>query len=275
MPNKKRRSKNAPALDFELPPTTLAKTSNLSSTKSRLRAKRNRRSANTFEAQDDTPKAFTRLLAFAAGTRRLPKGPDNGRPPPPSSNKKRKTAAAAAADTKAAEAKEHKMQHAAQQLTIQPGESLREFNRRVDASLPVDLKVAREPRKPKAKKPAAPASTPTPGEGEGEDGGGDYRDHSDGEGGGRKRKRRAASPDPWAVLAAKRAAPRFGDVAGAPPSLARPREVLHSRGIVGVDVEGVPRSAGSRARREGLAVERRGVVEAYRRLVQGRRGEEV
>ncbi|KAH0602550.1 uncharacterized protein H6S33_008631 [Morchella sextelata] len=265
MPNKKRRNKNAPSLDFELPPTTLAKTTNLSTTKSRLRAKRNRRATNTFESQDDTPKAFTRLLAFAAGTRRLPKGPDNGRPPPSSSSssssKKRKTA-----DADPKEAKEQKMKDAAEQLTIQPGESLREFNRRVDASLPVDLKVAREPRKPKAKKAEAAKAAPAQ---ELEEEG----DYSDGEGGGRRKRRRAASPDPWAVLASKREAPKFGDVAPAPPSLARPREVLHSRGIV--DVEGVPKSAGSRARREGLAVERKGVVEAYRRLMQGRRGEEV
>ncbi|RPB09315.1 hypothetical protein P167DRAFT_608108 [Morchella conica CCBAS932] len=261
MPNKKRRNKSAPALDFELPPTTLASTTNLSSTKSRLRAKRNRRAKNTFESQDDTPKAFTRLLAFAAGTRRLPKGPDNGRPPP---SKKRKTA-----DPDPKDAKEQKMKDAADQLTIQPGESLSEFNRRVDASLPVDLKVAREPRKPKAKKAADAAKAAPAPELEDE---GDYSDGEGGGGGGRKR-RRAASPDPWAILASKREAPKFGDVAPAPPSLARPREVLHSRGIV--DVDGVPKSAGSRARREGLAVERKGVVEAYRKLMQGKRGEEV
>ncbi|KAH8146257.1 uncharacterized protein LAJ45_09699 [Morchella importuna] len=238
MPNKKRRNKSAPALDFELPPTTLASTTNLSSTKSRLRAKRNRRAKNTFESQDDTPKAFTRLLAFAA-------------------------------DPDPKDAKEQKMKDAADQLTIQPGESLSEFNRRVDASLPVDLKVAREPRKPKAKKAADAAKAAPAPELEDE---GDYSDGEGGGGGGRKR-RRAASPDPWAILASKREAPKFGDVAPAPPSLARPREVLHSRGIV--DVDGVPKSAGSRARREGLAVERKGVVEAYRKLMQGKRGEEV
>lgn len=161
------------------------------------------------------------------------------------------------------------MKDAADQLTIQPGESLSEFNRRVDASLPVDLKVAREPRKPKAKKAADAAKAAPAPELEDE---GDYSDGEGGGGGGRKR-RRAASPDPWAILASKREAPKFGDVAPAPPSLARPREVLHSRGIV--DVDGVPKSAGSRARREGLAVERKGVVEAYRKLMQGKRGEEV
>lgn len=91
----------------------------------------------------------------------------------------------------------------------------------------------------------------------------------------RKRRRgrnkgRATSPDPWAALAAKRETVRFSDVAKAPPTLVKPRSILHSRGIV--DVEGVPKSVGSLAKREGLVGERRGVVEGYRKLMEERRG---
>ncbi|KAL0635504.1 hypothetical protein Q9L58_005552 [Maublancomyces gigas] len=263
MPNKRRRAKNAPALDFELEPTALAKTSNLSSTKSRLHERRKRKpNTRTFENEDDTPKAFARLMAFASGARKLPKGLDNGidRKTQSGKNKKRKRTAEEVPkpklepDTKSS-------------LSIQPGETLHEFNRRVDASLPVQIKLAREPRKPK-KKPEPVVEKEEEEEG----------DYDDGEGGGGKRRRgknkgggRGASPDPWAGLAERREAPKFGDVAAQPPSLAKPKAVLHSRGIT--NVGGVPKNAGSLAKREGLAVERKGVVEAYRRMMEGKRGQ--
>jgi len=105
------------------------------------------------------------------------------------------------------------------------------------------------------------------------DGSGDDSDGEEGERGKRRRGRnkgRAGSPDPWAALAEKRRVAKFSDLAKAPPTLVKPKSVLHSRGIV--DVEGVPKSSGSLARREVLAGERRGIVEGYRRLIEERRG---
>lgn len=204
-------------------------------------------------------------MAFASGTRKLPKGLDNGTAKTTASgkNKKRKRTA----EDAESKVEKDKKPNAAEELKIQPGESLREFNRRVDASLPVQIKLAREPRKPKKVEPVVEKKKEE----------GDYDDGEDDSGGKRRRGKnkgggRGASPDPWAGLAARREAPRFGDVAHAPPSLARPKAVLHSRGIV--DVDGVPKSAGSLAKREGLAVERKGVVEAYRKMMEGKRGRE-
>lgn len=258
----------SPSPSFELEPTALAKTSNLSSTKSRLHERRKRKpNTRTFEHEDDTPKAFARLMAFASGARKLPKGLDDGLAKITQSgkSKKRKRTAAAAEETTPRDRKPG----AAEDLTIQPGESLREFNRRVDASLPVQIKLAREPRKPKKK--AEPVVEKEEKEEEG-----DYHDGEDTAGGKRRRGKnkgggRGASPDPWAGLAEKREAPKFGDVAAQPPSLAKPKAVLHSRGVV--DVGGVPKNAGSLAKREGLAVERKGAVEAYRRMMEGKRGQ--
>lgn len=197
-------------------------------------------------------------MAFASGVRKLPSGLDNGSSS--TSSKKRKRTE----NDKKTPSVDKKPAASAPELKIHPGETLHEFNRRVDASLPVAIKLAREPRKPKKVEAAVVEKK------EEEEG-----DYSDGEGGGKRRrgrnKGRAGSPDPWAGLAARREAPRFGDVTPAPPSLKRPKAVLHSRGVV--DVGGVPKAAGSLARREGLAVERRGVVEAYRRMMEGKRGE--
>lgn len=203
-------------------------------------------------------------MAFASGARKLPKGLDNGVDKKTQSGKSKKRKRTA---EEAPKLEKDKKPNAAEDLNIQPGESLHEFNRRVDASIPVRIKLAREPRKPKKK--------PEPVVEEKEEEG----DYDDGEDNGGKRRRgknkgggRGASPDPWAGLAEKRETPKFGDVAAQPPNLAKPKAVLHSRGVV--DVGGVPKNAGSLAKREGLAVERKGVVEAYRRMMEGKRGSE-
>jgi len=160
------------------------------------------------------------------------------------------------------------------ELKIQPRESLRQFNRRVNASLPISLKPEGSTKAQRAKeKKKKEKAKPTPVDGSGDDSDGEGKAWGEeGEGGKRKRGRnkgRAGSPDPWAALAEKRRVAKFSDLAKAPPTLVKPKSVLRSRGIV--DVEGVPKSSGSLARREGLAGERRGVVEGYRRLVEERR----
>lgn len=212
--------------------------------------------------------------------------------------------------------------------TILPGESLRAFNRRVDASMPVPLKVKRE-GKPAGKGAPNPNPNTTPGANDGEEEEEeeeqDYSDYltdssdaysidsttgdprpktfhprsrprprpiaagkkSKSKSKSKAKKQRGPSPDPFAVLAEKRGGRvPFGETAAAPPMLTRPREVLKMRGVgggagggggggegggEGGGVAEVPRAAGSLARREMLAGERRGVVERYREMMEGRR----
>lgn len=79
--------------------------------------------------------------------------------------------------------------------------------------------------------------------------------------------------DPWAVLRAKRgeAALKVSDVYQAPPTFTKiPKEKFKVRGAR-VDVEDVPRAAGSLRRREELGEVRKSVVEAYREMMQKNR----
>jgi hypothetical protein len=185
---------------------------------------------------------------------------------------------------------------AKEELSIKPGESMSEFSRRVDAAIPVHfpkgdgvsrgkqmkekLRKKKEGKMNQKKEDGDDNMEPEEGE----------EIHSDDAevdeelraamGEIEKVKRRAKgrkrgeSPDPWAELTAKREAPKFGEVAAAPPSLKKPRPLLKTKGAA-VDVDGVPRAAGSLAKREELAGERRSIVEAYRKLMEGKRGGKV
>ncbi|KAI9856425.1 MAG: hypothetical protein M1813_009080 [Trichoglossum hirsutum] len=170
MPHKHRRSKGShqDVSQFELPPSTLAtplpvaKPNSKSSTtvrlesttsnatvdrrKARLRAKRKAKKSR----EDDTPKAFSRLLQFQK-TGRHPSGLDDGIVTKPSANKKRKrddtgssttttaTAAPPAKQPSSAAPKTHAIP------TILPGERLADFSARVDAALPVSGLISKHP----------------------------------------------------------------------------------------------------------------------------------
>jgi len=175
------------------------------------------------------------------------------------------------------------------ELKIQPGESLREFGRRVDQEIPVVFPrgngSAREKRKKKAKEPVKEQQEEDgdvePEEGE-EINSGDDDEHKDMlrqaregfEAAKRKRgKRRGDSPDPWADLDKKREQIRFGEVAAAPPALKKPKALLYLGGkaAAAVDVDGVPKSSGSLARREELAGQRRDIIQEYREMIAEKR----
>lgn len=99
--------------------------------------------------------------------------------------------------------------------------------------------------------------------------------------GGKGKKKRAGMPgeipdgeaDSWAELKRKRGEVRVGlhDVVQAPPDLKlqKPAKKFSVRGAV-VDVDGVPRSAGSLRRREELQGVRDDVVASYRRMMDQR-----
>lgn len=178
-----------------------------------------------------------------------------------------------------------------EELKIRPKESMREFRQRVDLALPVtfprggnstskasgassdDRKRARQQRKQanrvrdaQAGDDAADAELSDAVTSE------DEVDRARRAG----KRARGRSPDPWADLARQQGAvPRFGETAQAPPKLSKPRQVfrVHKGTGAGVEVGDVPKTAGSLAKREELAGERRGVVAAYRKLVEKKRNE--
>ncbi|KAG8416002.1 hypothetical protein J3459_013879 [Metarhizium acridum] len=85
----------------------------------------------------------------------------------------------------------------------------------------------------------------------------------------RKRKGKGREEDPWIELVRKRGEARIGlhDVAQAPPELhhKKTRKQLEVGGAT-VDVDSIPKSAGSLRRREELQTARDDVVEAYRKI---------
>lgn len=93
----------------------------------------------------------------------------------------------------------------------------------------------------------------------------------DGSGTKKKRKKRRGNDndDPWLELKKKRAEVKVGlhDVAQAPPELHRKKfRQLKVKDGAGVDVDGIPKAAGSLRRREELQRERDQVLEAYRKI---------
>lgn len=83
------------------------------------------------DKKDDAPRAFKRLMAFAGG-QKFRSGLDDGIRKKPTKNNKTK-----AATDGVAEAKETMEAAKKASITIQPGESMGDFARRVDAALPV------------------------------------------------------------------------------------------------------------------------------------------
>ena len=99
----------------------------------------------------------------------------------------------------------------------------------------------------------------------------DYMRYMD-EGTGKKKKKgrkRDIDEDPWLELKRKRAEAKVGlhDVALAPPELNKKKtRQLKEVGGAALDVDSVPRAAGSLRRREELQEARNDVVEAYRKI---------
>ncbi|KAF8445286.1 hypothetical protein BGX38DRAFT_1143486 [Terfezia claveryi] len=285
-------------LNFELPPTSLSKHTNLSRRKSLKHRKRITKTSSTDYLEDDTPKAFARLMS--SGTKRKRGGEEDIGGP-----KEKKTSQGNPNKQPLPSTQKKLEQQRKPSLQILPGESLRAFNRRVDASMPIPLKGPKTSKtdpidhlpnsKSKLKQPTSiPAEDPE------EEDYSDYLTDSstyslDSHGDprpktfrpraprprqkrtpGRKKKPkpRGPSPDPFAILLEKRGKPKFGETAEAPPELrVKPKEILRAKRKVGVgvDVGGIPKAVGSIARREILAEERRGVVERYREMMEGRR----
>jgi hypothetical protein len=255
------------------------------------------------EKDDDTPKAFARLMSFREG-KRLPKGLDDGL----KTSKRQKLFEAEKATIRKESGTE--LPNARTDMpTIQPGERMSDFAARVDAALPLNglmnktakggkdplgLKVARtkkekkmhkmydewreQDRKIKEKRQEALELAH---EDEDEELGVKWKVDMEAiePKGGRKGKGKRSKvigevnngdDDPWAVVArARNEGPkRFNDVVQAPPQFSKlPKEKFKVRGAR-VNVEDVPKASGSLRRREELVEVRKSVVEGYRQMMK-------
>ncbi|GMM51506.1 hypothetical protein DASB73_024690 [Starmerella bacillaris] len=173
--------------------------------------------------EDDTPRAFKRLMELNERIK-------NPRPV------------------------EKKVKNKPPQIVREKGESMFEFKKRVDDSIPLPLvkginnhKAMRNAKKSKQKAENLRA---------------EYKQKLDS-----KRRRQEEldadnedhlmpdDEDIWAGVNAKKKAPVFGDVADRPPELFKPKITSN-----------IPKSAGSLARRQMLEEERAKIIEHYRKL---------
>ncbi|KAG4427753.1 hypothetical protein IFR05_016766 [Cadophora sp. M221] len=157
MPHKHTRKGQVDKSTIDLPPNTLAQplsvskssssngifTSELSNTRRSGGTGAGNKKRKRKDTDDDTPKAFQRLMAFAQG-KKLPKGLDDGvRVTKTEEKKRRKIAAAAAAGEGEGEVEiivekeKEKAKEGVNMPTIRPGERMSDFSARVDAALPV------------------------------------------------------------------------------------------------------------------------------------------
>ncbi|CAG8956215.1 hypothetical protein HYFRA_00003595 [Hymenoscyphus fraxineus] len=315
MPHKHTRKGEVDKSTVDLPPTTIAKplsvsksakengifTSELNTTR-----KNNKKRKHNPDINDDTPKAFQRLMMFQQG-KKLPKGLDDG----VRTKKAKKNKSADEKDEKEGTMKEEKAaeKDKAVMPTIKPGEKMSEFSARVDAALPVSglmnktakngkdplgLKIGRtykekkmhklydqwreEERKIQDKRMDARDMEEM--QSEDENGQVVWKDLDPSTSGKKKKKGKNKKKklvgevedfegDPWAKLKRDRGEGKVGlnDVVQAPPTFKHtPKEKYKVRGAR-VEVENVPKASGSLRRREELGEVRKSVVEGYRKMM--------
>ncbi|KAK3378350.1 hypothetical protein B0H63DRAFT_562368 [Podospora didyma] len=252
---------------------------------------------------DDVPRAFKRLMAFASG-QKTRDGLDNGEREPKGKKKKaKKTVPSTTPGSAATDPKD--------ELTIRPGERLSEFNQRVDAALPISglvtkvlvkdgkdplgIKVKRTKKERKMHKLYAEwreedAKIKEKREEEAEEA--EEREMEDAnlgvtwkldqEAQGKKKKGKRGKhigestgkeEDPWNEIVKKRGEAKVGinEVANAPPDLKKSQPKLKEVRGARVDVNDIPKAAGSLAKREELQSIRDDVVAQYRALMNERR----
>ncbi|KAI0532838.1 hypothetical protein GGR58DRAFT_517414 [Xylaria digitata] len=254
----------------------------------------------TATPKDDAPRAFKRLMAFAGG-KKPRSGLDNGDQPRGAKGKKRSTEQQAKSTEAQAQAQ---AKPAATEIpTIRPGERMSEFSARVDAALPLaglvnksmtgnkdplGLKVWRtnkerkmhrmydewreQDRKIKEKREEE-LELEAERELEEEENGVSWKLNIGNQLSGKRKKKNKDDDDPWAILKKKRDETRPGlrDVAAAPPELtAKPSKQPLVRGAA-VQVNDIPKAAGSLKRREELQAARNDIVAAYRKKIGEKR----
>jgi hypothetical protein len=303
---------------LDLPPTVLAKplptsksakengifTSELNNTRKNKKRKRNK------DAEDDTPKAFLRLLAFQQG-KKLPKGLDDGVKETKAA-KKRRIAAEKDAEPSDEKKVEEKVEEKTEMPTIRPGEKMSEFSARVDAALPVSglinkgakggkdplgLKVGRtktekrmhrmydewraeekriQERKMDALEDAEEEAMDEDGQVKWKV---DIEAQSEKKGKKKKKGKKRVlgevedgEDDPWAKIKRDRGEGKIGlnDVVQAPPTFTKVPRNKFNVRGARVEVDDVPKASGSLRRREELGSVRKSVVEGYRAMMKER-----
>lgn len=181
----------------------------------------------------------------------------------------------------------------AERLQIKPGESMRDFARRVDQAIPVTFPRGTGSVKALKLNPASTLATRQIAHelkewerkdaemSEEEDAEVDYWAEAGVVPPGASKKRKRAGKggkddeeDPWKVLEEKRAKIKFGETADAPPQLKKPKAVFKVYEGAGVNVEGIPKSVGSLMKREELASERAKLVAGYRKMMEEKRADD-
>lgn len=246
---------------------------------------------------DDTPRAFTRMMALQSSNKRQRSGLDDG----DDKRSKKKRRKCEAVDETSGQEKE--AENATEVPKILPGERLADFAARVNHALPVGglarkgkvnvegmkerqtktekrlHKMYDEWRKEDAKrKEEEEEKRELEEEAEEEKeaalGGQSTRIPTATSSSKRQKRRKMigetgdADDDPWAELKAKREAPRgLHDVAQAPPDLKKVRQKFKVKDGAKVNVVDVPNAAGSLKRREELSDARKEVIERYRAMM--------
>jgi len=245
---------------------------------------------------DDTPRAFQRLIAQQTNKRHI-SGLDEGEDR--RASKKAKTSSTKPAKENAAAAKD-----APEMPKIMPGERMSDYNARVDQAIKISgliqkgkavdgIKERRtkkekqmhklyatwreEEEKIKEQREEAREKQ----EEEDEENAAKYGESIKLPEGGRKGKRARAigesddkEGDIWASLKEKRGQrAKLNDVVQAPPELVKPKEKFKPIRGAKVDVANVPVASGSLKKREELGDARREVIERYRAMMKGQRGE--
>ncbi|KAK8189120.1 uncharacterized protein BKA78DRAFT_164076 [Phyllosticta capitalensis] len=245
---------------------------------------------------DDTPKAFARLMKLSQTGKGF-KGLDNGDEP---RGKKRKLNG----NQPAVPQSQPPAKQAEELPKIMPGEKMSDFAARVDRTLPVaglarkgksieghkgaqtrlEKKIQKKIskwREDEEKLREAEEERRELAEEEDDEVDAMFGDKTDplaqGAGKKSKRKRRTGEvgddDDPWAVLKAKREAPKgINDVVQAPPTFtAIPKEKFKVKNGAKVQVDNIPNTAGSLRRREELGEARKSVIENYRAMMDAKR----
>ncbi|KAF2724634.1 hypothetical protein K431DRAFT_216921 [Polychaeton citri CBS 116435] len=312
MPHKHKRKTINDDGQFNLPPTSRAKAlpSFHQDAKQQTRGKgkqqgppaktlKRKREVHADYKEDDTPKAFARLMQLQQTGKRFKSGLDDGGRKGEAAKKKQKNEPTAKDESTAT-----KRDSTAEVPKILPGERLSDYAARVNRALPVSgltrkgtqhiegLKERRtktekrlhkmyaEWRETDAKRKAAEEEFAEQQEEEEEEraaalGVESLEIPTEGKRGRRKRmltETNEVEEDPWAALKEKRGKASTGlhDVAQAPPELKKVREKFKVKKTAGagVDVMNVPKTAGSLKKREELSSARMEIIERYRAMMK-------
>ncbi len=268
----------------DLPPSSIAQPLPVGARAKRVPTNTNtkekpREQRDTYK-NDDTPKAFVRLLQFQQSGKRFNGLDDGNRKSNKNTKRLRDELAEVAPVTTKPEV-----------LTILPGEGMSDFSARVNQALPLAGTNRKDNRQPglkerqtrterKMQKMQADWRKDEARRKEKEEEAQDVAEEEDAENftaatavGSRKRRRSSLDDDPWAGLKATREQPKgLHDVVQAPPNFRSiPKEKFKVTNGATVNVANIPGTAGSLRRREELGDTRQSIIDSYRQLMAGSR----